>query len=199
MTDSKRRKTGLIMTSMSLFMFSPVLMQMIGYKLAIFNDIGLSKDSLAPWYAWILGLVVTLLYVLYTFKKIPFVFKMQKEVSLFKLIGLLSIIGGLIEELVFRQWIMDLFATKGYGVIIQVLISAFMFGLIHIIWLIFSGDMKFLIGAFISTFLLGLLLGFVYLIGNRNVGPCIISHGLINIIIEPWLLLAAISKDWKTK
>jgi membrane protease YdiL (CAAX protease family) len=199
MSDSKRRKTGLIMTSMSLFMFTPVLMQMFGYRIAIFNDIGLSKNSLAPWYAWIMALAVTLLYVLYTFKKIPFVFKMQKEVSLFKLIGLLSIIGGLIEELVFRKWLMDLLATKGYGIIIQLLISAIMFGLIHIIWVIFSRDMKFLVGAFISTFLLGMLLGFVYLIGNRNVGPCIISHGLINIIIEPWLLLAAISRDWKTK
>lgn len=199
MIDSKRRKTALILTSMSLPMFIPLLMQMLGYRLVIFNNIGLNSNSLAPWYAWISALVVTLLYVLYTFKKIPFVYKMQKEVSLFKLIGLLSIIGGLIEELVFRQWLMNVLDSKGYGMIIQVLISGILFALIHILWVIFSRDKKFLLGAFISTFLLGTLLAIVYLIGNRNVGPCIISHALINIIIEPWLLLAAISKDWKTK
>ncbi|MFA9188658.1 CPBP family intramembrane glutamic endopeptidase [Flavobacterium magnesitis] len=184
---------------MSIPMFIPLLMQMLGYRLVLFNNIGLDENNLAPWYAWTIALIVTLLYVLYTFKKIPFVYKMQKEVSLFKILGLVSIIGGLIEELVFRQWLMDLFAYKGYGIIIQVLISAILFSLIHIVWVIFSRDIKFLLGAFISTFLLGTLLGIVYLIGNRNVGPCIISHALINIIIEPWLLLAAISKDWKTK
>ena len=199
MIDSKRRKTALILISMSIPMFIPLLMHILGYRLVIFNNIGLDRNNLAPWYAWIFAFVVTLLYVLYTFKKIPFVYKMQKEVSLFKLVGLVSIIGGLIEELVFRQWLIDLLDSKGYNIIIQVLISAIMFALIHIIWVIFSRDMKFLLGAFISTFLLGTLLGIVYLIGNRNVGPCIISHALINVIIEPWLLLAAISKDWKTK
>ncbi|MFC3335787.1 CPBP family intramembrane glutamic endopeptidase [Flavobacterium palustre] len=199
MKTSQRRKTALILISMSIPMFIPLLMQMLGYRLIIFNNIGLDENNLASWYAWITALVVTLLYVLYTFKKIPFVYEMQKEVSLFKLIGLLSIIGGLIEELVFRQWLMDLLDSKGYGAIIQVLISGILFALIHIIWVIFSRDMKFLRGAFISTFLLGTLLAIVYLIGNRNVGPCIISHALINVIIEPWLLLAAISKNWKTK
>lgn len=199
MKTSQRRKTALILISMSIPMFIPLLMQMLGYRLVIFNNIGLDENNLAPWYAWITALVVTLLYVLYTFKKIPFVYEMQKEVSLFKLIGLLSVIGGLIEELVFRQWLMDVLDSKGYGIIIQILISGILFALIHIAWVIFSRDKKFLFGAFISTFLLGTLLAIVYLIGNRNVGPCIISHALINIIIEPWLLLAAISKDWKTK
>lgn len=199
MKTAQRRKTALILISMSIPMFIPLLMHILGYRLVIFNNIGLDRNNLAPWYAWIFAFVVTLLYVLYTFKKIPFVYKMQKEVSLFKLVGLVSIIGGLIEELVFRQWLIDLLDSKGYNIIIQVLISAIMFALIHIIWVIFSRDMKFLLGAFISTFLLGTLLGIVYLIGNRNVGPCIISHALINVIIEPWLLLAAISKDWKTK
>jgi hypothetical protein len=198
MVNRQRRKTALILTSMSLFMFSPVLMQILGDKLAIFHDLGFEKGNSAPWYAWISGIIVVLIYVLYTFKKIPIVYKMQKEISLFKFIGLFAIIGGLIEEVVFRQWLMDLLMVKGYGLILQILISALMFSVIHVIWVIFGGELKFILGALKSTFGLGILLSLVYLIGNRNVGPCIISHSLINVIIEPWLLLSAVSKAWKT-
>ncbi len=198
MINKQRRKTALILTSMSLFMFTPVLMQLLGYRLAIFNDLGFKKGDLAPWYAWITAILVALIYVMYTFKKIPIVYKMQKEISLFKLVGILAIIGGLIEEVVFRQWLMDLLMNKGFGIIIQILISALMFSLIHIIWGIFSGEVKFIVGTLKSTFGLGILLSLVYLIGNRNVGPCIISHSFINLIIEPWLLLSAVSRDWKT-
>ena len=199
MIDRQRRKTAIILTSMSLFMFTPVLMQILGYKLAIFNNLGFQKGDLAPWYAWITAILVALIYVIFTFKKIPSVYKMQKEISLFKIVGFLAIIGGLIEEVVFRQWLMDLLMNNGFGIIFQVLISALMFSLIHLIWVIFSGEMKFIFGALASTFVLGILLSLVYLLGNRNVAPCIISHSLINVIIEPWLLLAAVSKDWKTK
>jgi len=199
MTDSKRRKTGLIMTSMSLFMLSPIIMHLIGYRIEMFNNIGMTKGDFAPWYAWIIAIIIAVLYVIYTFKLIPFVYKMQREISFFKLIGLLSIVGGVLEEVVFRHWLMDFLSNIGSNLIVQVLISGLSFGFMHIIWGLFGGGVKFLKGAFISTTLLGFSLAFVYLIGGRNVGPCIISHSLINIIIEPWLLLSAISKEWKRK
>ena len=87
----------------------------------------------------------------------------------------------------------------GYGAIIQIIVSGLAFGLVHITWGLFSKEKRFLKGAFIATTFLGFGLAIVYLVGNRNIGPCIVSHSIINIIIEPWLMLAAVSKTWKLK
>ena len=198
MDKSYRRKTGLIMLTMSLFMFSPIFIHLIGYRIPMFEHLGLTMNTLSPWYAWIIMLFVTVSYVIYTFKVIPFVYKMQNELSLFKLIGLLAIVGGILEEVVFRRWLMDLLMGHGYGFVIQIIISGVAFGLTHIVWGFFGRDRQFLIGSFLSTTFLGFALAILYLISDRNIGTCIISHSLINVIIEPWLLLSAISKTWKT-
>ena len=75
-----RRKTALIMVTMSLFMFSPILMHLLGFRIPMFENLGLSFGTFAPWYAWILALVVTVSYVVYTFKVIPFVLRKQSEI-----------------------------------------------------------------------------------------------------------------------
>ena len=191
---SPRSKTTLIMLTMSLFMFSPILMHLLGFRIPMFENLGLSFGTFAPWFAWILALLVTVSYVIYTFKVIPFVLKMQREISVFKLVGLLAIVGGILEEVVFRRWLMDLLLGLGFGFVIQILISGIAFGVAHIIWGLFGKDRQFSKGAFIASTILGFSLAIVYLIGSRNIGPCIISHSMINIIIEPWLMLAAISK-----
>jgi uncharacterized protein len=112
----------------------------------------------------------------------------------FKLLGLLTIIGGTIEEVVFRRWLMDLLMRIDVGITFQILISGFSFGLAHLVWGLFVKEIRFLIGSFIATSILGFSLAILYLISDRNIGPCIMVHSLINIIIETWLLLAAISK-----
>ena len=199
MEKTSRRKTGLIILTMSLFMFSPILMHLIGYQIPIFENLGLSIGTFAPIIAWIIAFVVTISYVIYTFKVIPIVYKMQGELSFFKILGLLTIIGGILEEVVFRRWLMDSIMGLHYGVIPQILFSGIAFGLAHVMWGFFGKDKQFLRGAFIATTILGFGLAIVYLVGNRNLGPCIIAHSVINIIIEPWLMLAAISKTWKLK
>jgi len=199
MDKSYRRKTGLIILTMSLFMFSPILMHLIGFRISMFENLGLSADTFAPWFAWILALIITLSYVIYTFSVVPIVYKLQREISFFKLIGLLTIVGGILEEVVFRRWLMDWLMGLGYGVILQILISGIAFGLAHIMWGLFGKEKQFSKGAFIATTILGFGLGIIYLIGNRNVGPCIVSHSVINIIIEPCVLCPAVSKNWKVK
>jgi len=196
---SNRRKTGLIILSMSLFMFSPILTHLIGYKIPMFENLGLSSGTFASAIAWILAIVLTVSYVTYTFKVVPFVYQKQREISLFKMVGLLTIVGGILEEVVFRRWLMDLLMKLGYGAAIQIIVSGLVFGLIHISWGLFSKEKQFLKGAFIATTFLGFGLAIVYIVGNRNIGPCIIAHSIINIVIEPWLMLAAISKTWKLK
>jgi hypothetical protein len=195
-----RRKTAIILGTLSLFMFTPIAQNvLIGFKIPFFQNLGFAQGTLAPWYAWILALFITVGYVMYTFKAIPLVFTMQREISLFKLIGLFSgFVAGIIEELCFRRWLMDLSMNYGLGIIVQIILSGVLFGLAHTGWGVLNRKKKISFGAALSTMVLGLSLAIVYIVGNRNIGPCIIAHCLIAMIIEPWLMLAAVSGQWRS-
>jgi len=134
-------------------------------------------------------------------KAIPFVASMQREISPFKLLGILSaVVGGIVEEVFFRRWIMDMFMSGGFAPILQVIISGIAFGLAHTSWtLLAKRDFKVTLPAILSTSVLGILLAIIYLAGGRNLGPCIFAHVLINIVVEPWLMLSAVSGKWRTQ
>jgi membrane protease YdiL (CAAX protease family) len=192
MTD--RNKTALILGMTSLFMFSPLAMSLFWHPIPFFQNLGFERESLAPPSAWILATITAIAYVLYTMKAIPFVASMQREISLFKLLGILSaVVGGIVEEVFFRRWIMDMFMARGVDPILQAIISGIVFGLAHTSWILARGDFKFTLPAILSTTVLGILLAIIYLVGGRNLGPCIYAHILINIIIEPWLMLSSVS------
>ncbi len=40
------------------------------------------------------------------------------------------------------------------------------------------------------TFLLGVALAISYIVGKRSLTPVIISHALIDMVIEPWLFVS---------
>ena len=50
-----------------------------------------------------------------------------------------------------------------------------------------------MIGAAVSTAILGLMLAIVYAVGRRSLMPVVVAHGAIDTAIEPWLLLFAIN------
>jgi hypothetical protein len=194
MNDKLRRKTGIALLSLSLFMFSPIAMHLAGFRVPMLLNLGLTVGAFAPWPAWLLALVVTVAYLVYTFKTIPLVLRMQREFSPFKLVGLFAgLTAGIVEEVFFRRWLMDLLMTAGLGVLAQVAISALAFGLAHGMWSLFNRDLRFIRGAVLSTTALGMALAVVYVVGGRNLGPCIVAHSLISMTIEPWLLLAAMA------
>jgi len=198
MTD--RGKTALILGMTSLFMFSPLAMSLFWHPIPLFQDLGFKRESIAPPLAWILAAITAIAYVLYTMKAIPFVLAKQKEVSLFKLLGILSaLVGGIVEEVFFRRWTMDMLMSRGVAPILQVIISGVAFGLVHASWtLLAKRDFKATVPAIISTSILGILLAIIYLAGGRNLGPCIFAHVLINTVVEPWLMLSAVSGKWRT-
>jgi membrane protease YdiL (CAAX protease family) len=198
MTD--RRKTALILGTATLIMFSPLAMVLAGYPIPMFQNLGFERETIAPPLAWILATIIAIAYVLYTMKAIPLVLAKQKEISLFKLLGILSaLVGGIVEEVFFRRWIMDMFMKGGFNPILQVIISGVAFGLAHTSWtLLAKRDFKVTLPAIISTSILGIFLAIIYLAGGRNLGPCIFTHVLINIVIEPWLMLSAVSGKWRT-
>jgi hypothetical protein len=48
----------------------------------------------------------------------------------------------------------------------------------------------------LATGTLGGLLAIVYIIGDRSVAPCVAAHILINVTLEPWLILTSASASW---
>jgi len=196
MTD--RRKTALILGMTSAFMFSPLAMSLFWRPIPLFQNLGFARESIAPPLAWILASITTIAYILYTMKVIPLVFAKQKEISPLKLLGIISaVVGGIVEEVFFRRWLMDMLMSRGASPILQIVISGIAFGLSHTVWILARGDFKFTIPAILSTSMLGILLAIIYLAGGRNLGPCIFAHVMINIIIEPWLMLSSISGNWR--
>jgi hypothetical protein len=193
MTD--RRKTALILGTATLIMFSPLAMSLFWYPIPMFQNLGFERETIAPPLAWILATIIAIAYVLYTMNAIPLVLAKQKEISLFKLLGILSaLVGGIVEEVFFRRWTMDMFNP-----ILQVIVSSVAFGLAHASWtLLVKRNFKATLPAIISTSILGVFLAIIYLAGGRNLGPCIFAHVLINTVIEPWLMLSAVSGKWRT-
>ena len=80
---------------------------------------------------------------------------------------------------------------RGFGPLLQVLASAFAFGVAHGIWAFFGGRLRAGIGAVAATSILGAGLATVYLISGRSLAPCIVAHFLLDVSIEPGLVLAA--------
>ena len=100
MTD--RSKTALILSTATLIMFSPLAKSLFWHPIPLFQNLGFEKESIAPPLAWILATIIAIAYVLYTMKAIPLVLAKQKEISLFKLLGILSaLVGGIVEEVFF--------------------------------------------------------------------------------------------------
>jgi uncharacterized protein len=194
-----RRKTALILGMTALFMFSPLAMSLFWHPIPMFQNLGFERETIAPPLAWILATITAIAYVLYTMKVIPLVLVKQKEISWFKLLGILSaLVGGIVEEVFFRRWTMDMFMSRGAAPILQVIISGVAFGLVHASWtLLAKRDFKATLPAILSTSILGIFLAIIYLAGGRNLGPCIFAHVLINIVIEPWLMLSAVSGKWR--
>jgi len=196
-----RNKTAWILGGLSLTMFSPLAMVLIGYQIPMFQNLGFERNSIASPISWILATIVGIVYVVYTLRAIPFIARMQREISLLKLLGILAaVVGGIVEEVFFRRWVMDTLMFEEFASVIQVIISGIAFGLAHASWtLLAKRDIKFSLPAIISTSILGIFLAIIYLAGGRNLGPCIFAHVMINVVIEPWLMLSAVSGKWRAK
>jgi membrane protease YdiL (CAAX protease family) len=118
--------------------------------------------------------------------RLPSVRKNLFRQSWLKLLAVLvAVASGFCEEMIFRKGLMDLLQHKGYGFVLQLAGSAAAFGLAHAVWGLMRGSLRAALGAMIATSGLGLA-------SHRIVLPCIIAHFLINLLIEPGLVLAAV-------
>jgi uncharacterized protein len=120
------------------------------------------------------------LYIGFSFQ-IPEVRANAAEISWFKAWGLLAGVGGaFLEEVIFRGYLMARMEQVKFAPIVQVLLTAVTFGVLHL---------GFGISGVACTFVLGLVLGGLYLLGRRHLLGPMLCHGVVNAVLEPWLLL----------
>ena len=127
-----------------------------------------------------LSLVVAFLYSWYTMQ-IPEVRANVTEISLLKLWGLLVVVpAALIEEVIFRGYVMARLQQAKVTPMIQVLLTAAAFGLLHPdldSWECYAPSLS------------GWLWeGCMFWANGVFWGP-VLCHGIINATIEPWLFL----------
>ncbi|MDC0887081.1 CPBP family intramembrane metalloprotease [Altererythrobacter sp.] len=194
MWNKERVITAAILLGATAIMMFPLVMNWSGRTIPMVQDLGFAHATWAPLHAWIAALLFAGAYIAYTFRVLPFVREQQHEISFFKLIGVAAAFAsGIMEEVVFRRWLMDTALSYGIGSVGQIFLSAVIFGLFHLAWHAFSADRRFSLYGAVSTVVAGAALAVIYLLGGRNLGPCIAAHMLINMVVEPWLVLAAVS------
>ena len=127
-----------------------------------------------------LAVIAAAAYSLFT-AQIPEVRANLFELSLLKLWGTMAgVFGAYVEEVIFRGYLLARLQKAGMSNVSQIVLSALTFGLLHL---------GFGWWGILCTAILGIGLGALYVYGNRSLTGPLICHGLINAIIEPWLML----------
>lgn len=98
--------------------------------------------------------------------------------------------AALFEETFFRGLLMNRLRASGRGPAVQVVISGVAFGMAHGLWGLMAPQQT--LGFIAFTTVLGLALAGVFLLGRRSLTPVILSHFVIDAVLEPWLLLHAL-------
>ncbi|MGA9752853.1 MAG: CPBP family intramembrane glutamic endopeptidase [Acidobacteriota bacterium] len=95
--------------------------------------------------------------------------------------------AALFEETLFRGLLMNRMRARGRSAFAQVVVSGLAFGAAHGLWGLMAPG--YTLGFMVATTALGLALACVFLLGRRSLTPVILSHFLIDAVLEPWLLL----------
>lgn len=103
-----------------------------------------------------------------------------------------GLIAGTGEELMFRGTVIQSFAEARAPLWLQIVAGSLLFGLAHLGWAVIAGNVATGLAAALSTTISGLVLSALFIWSGRSLWPCILAHALINLLIEPWLALAAV-------
>ncbi len=153
--------------------------------------------------SWALALVIMAAYVVRAASRSPVIRTYAFSPSRwFPFLGIrlvalaMAVVTGFFEEAFFRKTVMDVAQQQGAGVVVQVLLSAIIFGVVHAIWVILGGKFRAAAAIVLATGALGGLLAIVYLIGGRSIGPCIAAHIGLNLFLEPWMVVSSATLSW---
>ena len=187
------RRAFMLLAAISVFMTVFIVIWSCRDIAGFADYVGINETMLDIPAAWIVALCTAAGYVAYTACMVPLV---RSNIFVFrgfiKWVGIYAALsGGLVEELVFRRMLMDWLYLGECGIAMQILVSGVVFGLVHLSWTLFGGSWRVGVASFLSTTVLGLLLAVVYIIADRNVLPAVMAHIIINIFVEPWLIMNA--------
>lgn len=184
-TSSERTKTGWILVSIATMLTASIIFWFYNNPEGfIENGIGFRTDVFSNIFIWTFTLFIITGYVTYTLSAIPFVRAHLFTISWLKVIGIwAAVVTGIVEEVVFRHIIMEYLLTIAFSDVAQILISGILFGIAHGLWVLLKGDWKFALPA----------------IAGRSTFAPIVAHILINMFIEPWLMLSAVSGKWMVR
>ncbi|MEB5481760.1 CPBP family intramembrane metalloprotease [Shouchella clausii] len=197
-THHDRIKTGWILASTSILLTTSILSWFIGNpKRFIETRMGIHEGVFADFYVWLFTFIIVIGYVVYTIIALPFVRAQLFNMSWLKIIGVWAALAtGIVEEVLFRHLLMDFLQSFHVSEVLQIILSGIIFGFAHGAWGIFRRDAKIVLPVIISTTILGCFLATLYIMSGRSTFAPIVAHVLINLIIEPWLMLSAISGKW---
>lgn len=197
-THHDRIITGWILASTSILLTTSILFWFIGNpERFIETRMGIHEGVFADFYVWLFTFIIVIGYVVYTIIALPFVRAQLFNMSWLKIIGVWAALAtGIVEEVLFRHLLMDFLQSFHMSDVLQIILSGIIFGFAHGAWGIFRRDAKIVLPVIISTTILGCFLATLYIMSGRSTFAPIVAHVLINLIIEPWLMLSAISGKW---
>ncbi len=107
------------------------------------------------------------------------------------LAAVLTAFAGIVEEIGMRGVLMTELAKIKTRTWLQVLISGLCYAIYHSLQFLTS-PVQFVQSMVVSA-ILGVILAGIYVMGRRSLTPCIISHGLANLLGEPYILMGALA------
>ncbi len=159
------------------------------------SDLGWGKS--APLRGWLLAALFTALYLWMTFAAVLRGGAALSEMSLFHIYNALvaGLVAGFVEEVFYRGFVMNELQWSGFGAAAQIAAGSILFGVAHSGWGFLSAHANWsaLIGSLVATSILGLFYAITYLASRRSLMPSIAGHAVLDVLIEPWLVLSALA------
>ena len=155
--------------------------------------LGLGASEFSP-LAWILGLTTAVAYSAASMTSLPFIRKHLLDRHPLKLLTIpFALVTGLFEEIFFRKWIIDWLTSHGWPIVAQIAVSGLAFGAAHAFWGLLGQNLRAAVQSMAFTTVLGCALAIVYLAAGRQLAPAVWAHVLINLVIEPWLMIGVVN------
>jgi uncharacterized glyoxalase superfamily protein PhnB len=190
--DTSVRKAAWILGAIAALEGGWVLMNIHALGWRLVGSLGFAPGRSGPALGWIAAFLTIVIFVTLALR-LPSVRANLLRFSFLKVLALLvAISAGILEEVMFRRWTMNFLQEQGYGLALQVLGSGLIFGLLHAVWGLFGGNLRAAAGATVATGLLGIMLALVFIAAGRSLAPCVTAHFVINALIEPGIMLAAV-------
>ncbi|WP_205737295.1 CPBP family intramembrane glutamic endopeptidase [Halioglobus japonicus] len=187
--DSAIKSAYIVLFSMILWMGALIVVLAANDIPAFTAYLGFARGESGNLISWLCALIIAALYIKSASKNTDirrYLFKLDflKAAAI-----VAAVCAGIVEEMVFRKWIMDYLHGKNFSIYLQIVLSGLAFGLAHLLWGL--RNYKAGINAALSTTILGTALACVYVIGDRSLAPCIAAHFIITAMIEPGLVISA--------